>query len=67
MGAAIGSVIELSPRDFPPLLFRRGAFDECAFGRVQAGISREYLPYMDIDSYVFSPIPSRLFCSCLCR
>jgi hypothetical protein len=56
----------LPPRYFPPLLFRRGAFDECAISGVQAGISREYLPYMDIDGYVFSPLPFRLLCRCLC-
>ncbi len=67
MGAAVGSIIELPPRDLPSLFFRRGAFDEGAIMRVQAGVSRQYLPYMDIDGYVFSPILSRLFCSCLCR
>jgi hypothetical protein len=61
MSAAVCSIIELLPRDRLPLLFRRGAFDECAIEGVQAGISREYLPYMDITTYF--PLPFRLFCS----
>jgi len=48
-------IVELFPRDRPSPILRRYPFDEGALIGVQAGISRQYLPYIDIDTYGSPP------------